>query len=353
MKLYPKVTIIFCIWVISVSLISLFSFSTLPHSGVFSGPFIKSFSNWDGGHFLGIAELGYREKFQYAFFPLYPLVVKLMHQLTNNYLISSLLISIVSTFLGMQVLYKLMSKDYDKKLAEKVILAVLFFPTSFYFLTAYSEGLFFLLVILTFYFLRQNKLLQASIFAGLASATRLSGLALVLGLLVEIMVREKINKRTGLVFLSLSGFIIYCGYLYYKVGDPFYFLTAELHWQRSFTMPVINFWDSIRKLADLSFINNNFISFLDLIFAVFGLGLSIRSFRFLPLSFSIYSLVSILFPLFTPSLSSMPRFLLTIFPIFILVAQVKNQYLALAYQIISLMLLSTFAALFVNGYWVS
>ena len=47
--------------------------------------------------------------------------------------------------------------NQDKKIAEKVILALLFFPTSFYFLTAYSEGLFFFLIVATFYFLRHNR----------------------------------------------------------------------------------------------------------------------------------------------------------------------------------------------------
>lgn len=334
----------------SLILVAFFGFSTLPHSGKFSEDFFKSFSNWDGGHFLGIAQIGYSEKFQYAFFPLYPLAIRLVNEITQNYLLAAILISVVSVFLGIHLLYKMINILYDKKLAEKTILLILLFPTSFFFLTAYSEGLFFLLVISTFYFLRTNRLLLAIIFASLASVTRLAGLALVLGLIVEVIITSGISRKNWYIILAPLGFLVYCWYLLNTTGDPFYFLISEQHWQRNITIPTTSFWETIKGLSHIS---NNFTAFLDLIFAIFGMGLAIRTFRFLPPSFSIYSAVSVLLPLFTPTLSSMPRFLLPIFPIFILLALTKSKFLIFAYQLISIMLLSIFLTLFINGYWVS
>lgn len=342
MKLYPNITFYFSIWLISILLISFIGFFTLPHSASFNGDFFQSFSNWDGGHFLGIAKFGYREKFQYAFFPLYPLTIRALNQITGNYLLSGIGISLVASFLGLQLLYKLVAADFDRKIAEKVILALVVFPTSLFFLTSYSEGLFFFLVVAAFNFLRKRKLLWATVFATLASATRLVGLALVIALLTDVYLTSGINRKNFFVLLAPTGFLIYCWYLYTQTGDPFYFITAENHWQRSLTLPGLNFLESIKNF-----------NFLELLFATFGVGLVIRSFRFLPVSYSIYGLVSLLLPLFTPSLMSMPRFLLPIFPFFILVALVKNKNINLAYQMISLMLLSLFAVLFINGYWVS
>lgn len=353
MKLYPNITTIFFIWLVSILLIAFFGFLTIPHSAKFGNDFFKSFSNWDGGHFLGIAENGYTEKFQYAFFPLYPLLIKLINQITQNYLLAAMLISTASAFLGMNLLYKLVTLDFDKKIAEKVILALIFFPTSFYFLTAYSEGLFFLLAVATFYFLRQKKLFLATVLASLASCTRVSGLALVLALLFEVQTTVGINRKNWYILLAPLGFLIYCFYLYKQTGDPFYFTVAELHWQRSITIPALSFWETIKSLSQPGFINNNFNAFLDLIFAIFGLGMVIRTFRFLPPSFSIYSLASLLLPLFTPTLSSIPRFLLPVFPIFILIGLVKNRFVSLIYQMLSLMLLALFTVFFINGFWVS
>lgn len=353
MKFYSNITIYFIFWLASILFISYFGFLTFPHSGNFTNDFLKSFSNWDGGHFLGIAQFGYVEKFQYAFFPLYPLSIKLVKFITGNYLYAGILISVIATLLGLLVLYRLILLDFDKKFAEKVIIAMLFFPTSFYFITAYSEGLFFLMVVSTFYFLRQKKLILATIFASLASATRLAGLAVVLGLIFEVIITSKITRKNWFVFLAPLGFLIYCWYLYNQTGDFFYFTVAELHWQRNITIPVLSFWETIKNLSQSGFINHNFNAFLDLIFAVFGIGLAFRSFRFLPPSMSIYFFVSVLLPLFTPTLSSMPRFLLPIFPIFVLLAFNKNKYIIFAYLLISILLLSVFSVLFVNGYWVS
>lgn len=353
MKLYPKINLLFGIWATSIFAICYLGFSLFPHSGVFTNDFKKSFSNWDGGHFIGIAEHGYKEKFQYAFFPLYPLVIRSFSQITQNYLTAALVISVVSSFLALHILYRLLQLDFDKKTAEKTILALIFFPTSFYLISAYSEGLFFFLTVLTFYFLRQNRLFLATTTTALLSATRLVGLVVVLTLLFDVQTRGGINRKNWFVLLSPVGFFAYCWFLYNQTGDPFYFITAENHWQRFLVAPGISFWETLRGLSSNGFILSHTNAFLDLIFAIFGVGLSIRSFRFLPQYLSVYSLISVGLPLLTPTLSSMPRFLLPIFPIFILVAQVKNQYIALAYQIISLMLLSAFAILFVNGFWVS
>lgn len=264
-----------------------------------------------------------------------------------------MLISIISAFLGIQILYQLTTVYFDKKIAEGAILTLLFFPTSFYFLSAYSEGLFFLLVLGAFYFLSKRKLLLATIFASLSSATRLVGLAVVVGLLVEVITVYGINRKNWFVFLAPLGFLIYSWFLYNHTGDPFYFLTAEKHWQRSLTTPLISFWETIRSLSQPQFVVNNFNAFWDLIFAIFGIGMSIRAFRFLPPSYSLYSLISVCLPLFTPTLSSMPRFILPIFPIFILLSLNKNKHISFSYQIIFLMLLSVFTVMFLNGYWVS
>lgn len=353
MRLYPNVTLIFAIWLISILFVAYTGFLTLPNSQKFSNDFLKSFSNWDGGHFLTIAQYGYRENFQYAFFPFYPLVIKAFYQITQNYLGAAILISVASAFLGMQLLYRLIVLDFDKKMAEKVTFSLLIFPTSFYFITAYSEGLFFLLVVSSFYFLRSKRILLAGITAALASATRVVGIALIAALIIDIWTREGINKKNWYILLSLLGISLYCWYLFNQTSDPFYFISAQTHWQRTLTSPAVSFWETIRSLATPGFITENFNAFLDLLFAIFGLGMVLRSFRFLPVAFGIFAVVSVLLPLFTPSLSSVPRFLLPIFPMFILIAGIKNKYIAYGYQLISIMLLAVFTVLFFSGYWVA
>src|SRR5438552_777431 len=94
MKLYHHISLYFSIWILAILFISFLGFSALPHSGNFSNDFLKSLGNWDGGHFLGIAQYGYKENFQYAFFPLYPLLIKVVNGIIQNYFWSAILISI-------------------------------------------------------------------------------------------------------------------------------------------------------------------------------------------------------------------------------------------------------------------
>ncbi len=339
-------------WALAILFIAYFGFFALPHSGRFNGNFLESFSNWDGGHYLSIAQYGYKDKFQYAFFPFYPLLIRIVHGITNNFEFAGLLISICSSLLGIYLLYEIVSKDFDKKIAQNVIVLFLIFPTSFFLLTVYSEGLFFLLSVATFFFYRRGNFFSATLAAALASGTRVEGLAVALGFLAQVWVSGGINRKNWFVFFAPLGLLIYCWFLGQKTGDPLYFITAQNHWLRSLTAPGLGFWEAIKNLAAGDF-TKDFGGFLNLIFAAFGLGMILRSFRFLPFGYSIYGFVSILLPLFTPSLLSMPRFILLMWPIFIILALVKNKYFLFCYGIISTMLLGIFTVMFVNGFWVA
>ncbi len=343
------------IWVASLLLVTFFGSSVFPHDSQVESTlgYFRSLANWDVGHFLGIAEFGYSEKYQYAFFPLYPIMISILTKFTQSYLLSGLLISFGCAFFAVQVLMNLVNLEFGKKLGEKVVLALLIFPTSFFLLTAYSESLFLLLALSSFYFLRKKNLFLAAVLAALCSATRLAGLAVVMALLVEVQLTQGISRKNWVVLLSPLGFLIYCWYLFTQTGDPFYFLEAEKHWLRVLAVPGVGFWETIKSLVVPGFFQTHVTAVFDLLFSILGVGLVIRSFRFLPISFSIYGLFSVLIPLLTPSLSSMPRFLLPIFPIFITIALLKNEYLFLAYQVVSLMLLSVFSVMFITGYWVS
>ena len=354
MKLYSNITILFCIWILSVLIVFYSGFFLFPNNGSVSVNFIERLGNWDGGHYINIAKLGYIDNSQYAFFPLYPLLIKLVSQITGSYLIAGLFISITSSFFAMHLLFKLVSQDFGKSIGTKTVVAFLIFPTSFFLLTTYSEGLFLLLVVLTFYFLRQKKLVLATIICALASATRLAGLAIFLALLFEVQISSGINRKNWYVLFGALGFILYCFYLYTKTSDPFYFITAEASWQRFITVPGFSFWETIKTLVNNGFLNKDYFNaFLELTFSIFGLGMSLRVFRFLPASYGIYALISILLPIFSSLLTSIPRFILPIFPIFILLAFSKNQNVLFFYQLISIMLLSVFSILYINGYWVS
>lgn len=352
MKLYPNVSLIFCIWAVAIFTIFYFGFSVLPHSNLFPNDFVKNLSNWDGGHYLGIAD-GYDEAFQYAFFPLYPILINLISRLTGSFLSAGIFISVFSSFLAVNLLYQLVLLEFGKEHAKKTLLALLLFPMSFYFLTVYSEGLFLLLAVATFFFTRKNKIFMATITASLASGTRLAGLAVVLGLYIYIYQRGLLKKKNWFVIFAPLGFIAYSFYLYQQTGDPFYFLSAESHWQRQIVIPGSAFFESFKVLTLPGYIAKNFNAFLDFVFTLFGIGIIWKAWRKLSIDYAVFAAVSFILPLSSPTLLAVPRYLLTIFPILIVLSFYKNQYLLFAYQIFSTLLLGVFAVLFITGNWVS
>lgn len=357
---------VYLIWIFSLFIIIFVGFYNFPRYYVSKG-FLESFANWDGGHYLGIAEFGYSEKFQYAFFPLYPLLIKFFENILGSYLLSGIFINIVCAVLGIYIFYLLVSLEFNKKIGMKAVLGLLVFPTSFYLLVVYSESLFFLLTILSFFFLKQSekkqnegfnqKLLLATIFSALACATRVVGVAVAVAIIFYVIKYrkfhfKKFNLKNVYVLLSFLGLLIYGGYLLKVTGDPFYFVTAQLHWERFLTSPIEAFRYSLLKLSLPYSIFDRVNILLNLVFTVFGLGIILRSFRFLKIHYCIYSLVAILLPLLTPTLNSIPRYLLIIFPIFMLIAIQKTKVF-IAYCIVSSIFLIYFVILFMNGYWVS
>ena len=171
----------FIVWRVTLFLFLLLAVKFLPLQKNFLGggmgnylkaPWFWAWSNFDGEHYISIAQRGYGFAEQ-AFFPLYPLLIKTIIQLFNKDLTTFTLVAfIISNFsflVTLLGLYKLIKLDYKEKVARLSIILLLLFPTSFYFGSVYTESLFLAFVIWSFYFARKNKLLYAG-FLGFFSA---------------------------------------------------------------------------------------------------------------------------------------------------------------------------------------
>lgn len=368
-----KIIFLFLIWRITLFLIVLISPQVFPVFGdrfpywqerlVASGlpHFIWSFGNFDGVHYLGIAKDAYAYQFTQAFFPLYPILIKMGSIFTfGNLLISALLISNVAFLFGLIIFNKLISQVYDQKIAFWSSVFLLTFPTSFFFGSVYTEGLFFLMIVSSFYLIEKNKqsfstnkILAASIIGSFASATRLIGLFLTPALLVG----QSKMKILPILLVPL-GFLAYVVYLQLEFGNPLYFLTAQSIFgqERSTTgivlLPQV-FWRYFKILATtngLPFFNAAFELF-STIFALFML--SIAYLKRMKISWLIFSVLAIITPTLTGTFSSMPRYILIAFPIYISLALTLSLPLKIIFTAVSTALLVLTTMLFTQGYWVA
>ncbi|EKE13917.1 MAG: hypothetical protein ACD_12C00753G0001, partial [uncultured bacterium] len=183
------------------SLLFLFSFlggvllafkPTFPYSDIYlisSGlpDWVWSFANFDGVHYLTIAKNGYSAQFTQVFFPLFPIIINILHRIFPiiNPIIIGLFISNLFFLFTCLVFYKLLKLDYKNDVVRWGIIFLCFLPTSFFYGSLYTESLFLFLIIAAFYAARKKFWWLAGALGGLASATRFVGIFLLPALLWE------------------------------------------------------------------------------------------------------------------------------------------------------------------------
>lgn len=380
----------FLIWRIILQIIAYNSPSFLEYKPSFAGyellrvysdtPSYYSWSNFDGVHYLTIANNGYKAAdLIQAFFPLYPVLIKIGLLSNIPILLTGFMISNLFFILLLYKWYSFFIQFYSKTIVVISILLLLIFPTSFFFTALYGESLFLLLVLLTFDFAHKKRWLFASICAGFASLTRIVGIFLVFSLFIEYIYQNKTElkytvnflllflkkhlKNLLIISLSFFGLFSYMYYLFIEFNDPLYFYTVQSKFGAGRESSIILLpqvvWRYIKiiftanpqTLSYYSAVQEMVISILTL-FAL--LIASLRQYK-IRISWLVFSFGAYFLPTLTGTFSSMPRYVLVIFPLFLVLSQIlqKNKYLLFLYSIISLSLLCINTILFIQGYWVA
>jgi len=336
---------------------------------------IWSFANFDGVHYLTIANLGYSAQYTQVFFPFYPLLIAFFSKLLPflNPLIIALFLSNIIFLFMIIILQKLLELDYKKKSIRKMIIFLLVFPTSFFFGSVYTESLFLFLVISAFYAARKKQWILAGVLGALASATRLVGIFLLPALFWEWCINrfkdQKLNKIlfsishfrfSPIVYLVPLGLISYMLYLQFQFGDWLYFwhaqpvFGAERSGNSIVFLPQV-LWRYAKILTSFPLTMEIFwIPFLELVFTLGAIICLIYAhIKKVRLSYLIFSWFAVIIPTLTGTLSSMPRYVLCAFPIFIILGLIENKFYKILLFFISLCILSVLTILFTRGHWVS
>jgi hypothetical protein len=159
---------------------------------------------------------------------------------------------------------------------------------------------------------------------------------------------------TGLAIIPM-GLVGYMAYLYAIVGDPLFFLKIQHHWNRHLAAPWVSIYNTFKEFVGYPLASSGSINHLiELAFTFVFLALMVVAFRTLRPSYAWYFAASLLVPMSTASLMSMPRFVLVIFPAFMLMAiWGRNPLINSAIVSLSLPLLGLFTVLFADWYWLA
>lgn len=354
----------------------------------------QPWAHWDGVWFVRIAADGYAAHPQSpAFFPLYPLTMRAVSLLTNgNLVVAGVLVSLVCYAAAMVLLFRFAQDELGRQAALWTVVFISLFPTALVFQAVYSESLFLLLTLLCLSLARRGRWAPACAAGLLAALTRSTGVLLLLPLAMlwwEQRRGERIRlpggpatavmgpvldggrglrapaKRLGLssplwLLLVPAGLALYMAYLWRVFGNPLLFATVEGDWGRHLGQPLSTLWRELlavgaglRALAvhglapvfmhtpDGGF---HFVAlancFEALVLAAAVLML-VACWRHLPAPYTVYAAACLLFPLLTPAtvrpLSSVPRFTLVVFPLFMGAAAALSSHRVWRWALLAIM----------------
>lgn len=349
----------FLIWRIAIFGFSWWGRMFIPQRIGFLGPSV--WANFDGIHYLSIAQNGYMG-FEEAFFPLYPFLTRFLAKTVfgGNYLWAGLFISHLSFFVALIIFYKLVKLEFDEKIAKVATLGLLIFPTSFFFGAIYTEALFLMLILASFYYARKEKWFLAGLFGGLASATKLIGIFLLPALLWQWWRNKKDKGNLLWLILVPFGVSTYMWYLNGFVGDSLAFIHAQPAFGAHRTggqivlLPQV-YWRYLKIFLTSPLTNYDFwIALLEFfIFNLMLLSLWWAWERKIKSSYLIFSFLALVGPTLTGTFSSVPRYTVVLFPIFVGYGLIKNRGIKISLFLLSLFLLIILTILFTRGFFVA
>lgn len=339
-------------------------------------------ANFDGIHYLEIAERGYF-LYEQAFFPFYPMLVSVVSSIIDyKYLIGGLVVSHVSFFLAIFIVWKLLGLDSQSKLFLILLLILILFPTSPFYGAVYNDSLFFFLSLLCIYFGRRRNWIFATLTGALATLTRLNGLALFFYLLFEYAYASKsspysreqliafVKKLTSsatirnfftehvyIIILIPLTFISYLLYIEFTQGDWTMVFSSMKVWnQAEITFPLQVIWRYLKIFFDRSFSITYWVAIIEFLFVVWYAASSIYSYTRIRFSYWIFMNLSFLIPALTGTFAGMPRYGLHLYPFFLSLAIFlfdKPRFIKILYFSLSMILMFVVTMLFTRGYFIS
>ena len=297
-------------------------------------------NRWDGQHYVRLAEVGYvrsapppnaDDPLFIVFFPFYPLTVHIVSLVAQNFVLSSLIVSFAATVGAGYFLFRLVALDADEATAWRAVLLLFAFPTAYFLAAPFSEALFLFAVVASIYAARTSVWARAGIAGALATGTRVTGVALAPALIAEVFagnarVRDRVHRLVWISF-SAAGILLYLAINWIVFGNPLWFIEVQrTHWSNHFAAP----WEPVKAAIEALLTGGNDFTFT----FIYG-GLVVGILVALPLLVltvwrlrppdTLYGWTGFILMLSSSWLISFPRYLLALYPLFIVGARLTRR----------------------------
>lgn len=308
--------------------------------GTLGNELVGPTARWDSHWYLLIADHGYVSPRVTAFYPLYPLLARIVGTPLDSSLLGGVIVSLISLLVALHLLQRLAALELGPQLATRTALLLAFFPMAVFFSAVYTEGLFLALTIGAFYAARTGRWPAACIAGGLATMTRPTGIVIVVPLALLYLYGPRTAQSTAsgraplwpppcrlrpdaLWLLAVpAGLGLYMAYLAATLGRPLLMLEQNGAWHQGFTFPLLTgaraaglAGDGLLQAAHGHTPNNVY----EFVFLLVGIVATVGALRRLPLAYGAYAAAGILmivsFPIGGQSLSGFSRYLAPLFPV--------------------------------------
>jgi Mannosyltransferase (PIG-V) len=322
-----------------------------PFHDTLANVLVSPAARWDSVWYLGIAHFGYYRADQTVFFPLYPILAAAggaaFGGTVSAELVAGIVVSLACALGALYLVHRLVALELGREVADNAVWIYAWLPVAFFLSAVYSEALFLLLTVGSFYSGRTGRWWLAGALGALAALTRNSGVLLVIPLVLLYLYGPRADRppdraSAGLkpryrlrgdalsIVLVPLGLLAYLVYLKLSLGHALSPFQAESHWHRALDplggipagiwlgaksvvafVPIVGpgvAMGDVRKVVELGFL-------------ALGAWLLWRSWKRLPLAYTAYAAVALALAASVPTagepLRSLPRFTLVVFPLWI------------------------------------
>ncbi|MEY4545594.1 MAG: hypothetical protein RL685_1789 [Pseudomonadota bacterium] len=321
----------------------------------------ETLARWDGGWYRAIVHHGYANPDGtaapcVAFFPGFPLLVRGLSRVLGvpDLIIAPCVSNLCALAAGI-VFFKLVASQADTSSAYFATLFLFFAPSSIHLSAYYTESLFLLLSIGAYLAAARERWLLVAFLGALASATRATGFLLSLALFINYWQGRGLRRPfsdawwpNAAIALTGTGAVGYALYLKLAFGSlGVYFKAQATEWPRRFAAGTF-----FRMLSDVSSLTQASVEtllqgFLPSMVALIG-GVWLLHRR--RLGDAVLVLGSLFLALGGGTFESTQRYLLALFPLYLLPATLPRLELRAILLAASAVLMGYWSALFGGGW---
>ena len=353
------------------------------------GPLVERWMRWDASWYREIVRHGYRYypgvQSSVAYFPAYPLAIAAVAWAFPSIAAAGVFVTVAAAVGSTLVFYRWCAARMAPAHAVTALVVLLVFPYSWYLYGAVYADAFFLLVVLTAFVLAERDHLWLAGLAGfVATASRPTGIAVAIGLVLVVVERRNLaatagdrGGRSGFgdelrrrfdprvfswsaspLLLAFGGLAAWSGYLWVRFHDPLLFVHIESQWGQG---AGIRTWLKFEFFHQMHLVPDSLFSAGLIFHAIAGVGALLlvpRIARRFGWAYGAYVLLVMGIPVLgTKDFMSCARYLLAAFPVFAVVGDwlaerdsplVRNMWVG-----VSFFLLLGFAALWSMGKYLS